>query len=584
MLTLSGFIKAGDNHAYSSSMFDWIPQSNEEVSWKPLYQSFFNELVRMRKEQSITPSRNISRLVVTARKHMNISKGGTAIRKRSPQLRFAVLRALARVVGSINRVKNETESAERHTLYHEGYTRETQQPSKSRISSDLSEKCLNFTGPRKAAPKLVRNLKKLRPLDSNSSDDPNGQAIYPESTWADDLRKVSVQKGQSYIEIAAEELAALSFVLGIPIALGDNSESTDLESLGAFGISLRSHRSPDGVHHLHFDYRQRDILQRPSKGSGYSTIFAKNLACGSLPFAQDDNVTHAIFVNQAAVKSLRRGLSTANATVNVLTPQTEYLSRLPSSKASHFYQISPPNTHSVNATLITFPAAVASLPFTGGLASMASLYLISAVRFTASGGLALGKLLQRLEDLIHKVHRHAPSLELFGEYLSDSNRRHWIKTAGYMDYLPSTYDTDIPTGVARVGRYITLLERITALAPDAGTDPVADVSEACRLEVERAYDAAVSNYAKDARDSVQISDNTFKDMGEEMADILKKPIPFDVKTCAKIARLVIVAWTYQAGIVAWNEEEKQEALMQRSEVGVYCPIPIDNMPAISLMS
>ena len=332
MLTLSGFIKAGDNHAYSSSMFDWIPQSNEEVSWKPLYQSFFNELVWMRKEQSTAPSRDISRLIVTARKHMKISKRGAAIQKHSPQLRFVVLRALTRVVGSINRVKNETEGAERHTLYQEGYTRETQLL-KSRNSSDLSEKGLNFTGPRKAAPKLVKNFKKLRPLDLNSSDDTNGRAIYLESTWAGDLRKVSVRQGQPYIEVAAEELAALSFVLGIPIALGDSSESTDLESFGAFGISLRSHRSPDGVHHLRFDYRQRDILQQPSKGSGYSTIFAKNLACGSLPFAQDDNATHTIFVNQAAVKSLRRGLSTANATVNVLTPQTEYLSRLPSSTA-----------------------------------------------------------------------------------------------------------------------------------------------------------------------------------------------------------------------------------------------------------
>ncbi|OCL04136.1 hypothetical protein AOQ84DRAFT_346672 [Glonium stellatum] len=584
MPTFSEFIKAGDSYAYSSSMFDWIPQNNEVVSWKPLYRSLFDELVWMRKEQVTDPSRPISRLIITTPKHMKTSKRKPALQQRSPQLRFVVFRVLARIIGSINRVRDEAQSMERHMLYYRDYTEGNQQSLKSKNAADISEKGLEHAQSGNAAPKLVKNFRTLRSLNPNNSTDPNFETLYSESIWADNLRKISLREERPYIEISAEELAALSFVLGIPIALADNSGSVDLESFGAFGISLRSHRSLDGVHHLHFGYRQRDISQRPSKGSGYSTIFAKNLACGSLPFSQDKNVIHTILVDETAVKSLKRGLNTINATATALTPQTELLSRLPSLAASRFYRVSRPNNHPISLALISFPAAVATLPFAGGLTAMASLHLISAIRFTASGGLVLGKLLQRLEDLIHKVHRHAPSLELFGEYLLDGNRRHWIKTAGYLDYLPSVYDTDIPTGVARVGRYVTLLERIVALAPDAGIDPVADVSQACRLEVERAYDAAVSNYAKNARDSVQMNESIFKDIGEEMADILKKPIPFDVKTCARIARLIIVAWTYQVGIVTWTEDEKREALKQRSEAGVYCPIPIDSMPAISLVS
>jgi hypothetical protein len=41
---MSAIIRAGDDIAYTSALFDGIPANRDEVCWLPIYEGFFNEL------------------------------------------------------------------------------------------------------------------------------------------------------------------------------------------------------------------------------------------------------------------------------------------------------------------------------------------------------------------------------------------------------------------------------------------------------------------------------------------------------------------------------------------------------------
>ena len=59
--TISGLIKAGDEGIYTSAMFDWTPPNYDRVSWKPLYQAFFQELWWWKRFGDLKKTSRISR-------------------------------------------------------------------------------------------------------------------------------------------------------------------------------------------------------------------------------------------------------------------------------------------------------------------------------------------------------------------------------------------------------------------------------------------------------------------------------------------------------------------------------------------
>jgi hypothetical protein len=244
--------------------------------------------------------------------------------------------------------------------------------------------------------------------------------------------------------------------------------------------------------------------------------------------------------------------------------------------------------------------AIAALPFSGGLAPLASADLIKTVQFTASAGLSPGRLLQRLEGLVDKVHRHSPHLKIFGPLYEPYNAGILYRERerlGKLGNHPTTPDT-LADKTARMSRYITLLERLMALVPDLKPQDVLDaVQEATKRELQRAYTAAVAAHANTSTPekssninfhptsevqskshprgcsnrSSTISDITEtspalskelseQNLGRQIEQVLKSELPLSVEMVGLVARMVLVAWTLSVGTVAWKEGEKGFAL------------------------
>ncbi|KAF2502791.1 hypothetical protein BU16DRAFT_588177 [Lophium mytilinum] len=457
----------------------------------------------------------------------------------------------------------------------------------------------------------------------------------PADNHADDIRDVLLVDGQPCISISPEELVALSFVLGVPLTVDSHDEKAtpSIQGSGAFGMSLRSETSSSNVHQIRLRYETPPVIQQPAPGGSYSILFAKHMACGSIPFVSDHDTTRALFVDAKALSLLKRGQSAIGLTNPVSTHQTAYLSRLPSAKPTTFHTLtrqatpftrpfpqrstsvlttattpastprrswstrhhrrrtddsvsdpthrmswggfpnrSPtstlstiPQTILTTPTPPTFPQILASLPFTGGLPPFASASLVHAARFTTSAGRPLGSLLPLLENLIHKIHIYAPSAQ-FGPYLKVENTVKWLRTAGYVGYTPSVEDTDVATGAARSSRYVAALLALVRMLEEGEREAV---EEACRAEMEGAYAEAV---AREGSSGVRGTGR--ETLGAQLAEVLKKPLPYSVGDVATVTRLVVAAWTWQVGWVVWGKEEAEEARKEKRE-GVYEAVALD---------
>jgi hypothetical protein len=84
------------------------------------------------------------------------------------------------------------------------------------------------------------------------------------------------------VETSIFESMALSLVLGRRLIRHD----TTISGYGAFGMSWSCQRyGPFGQLHLAYSSDFGDIIKK-LMGSGYSTLFAKHLACGALPLGE----------------------------------------------------------------------------------------------------------------------------------------------------------------------------------------------------------------------------------------------------------------------------------------------------------
>lgn len=565
--TLSGVIKAGDEGLWSSSLFTNPHGHPGEVSFEAICEMFANELRSRSMLERSAYSGEIGKFINSAKRSAP-----------SP-----------RRVQSVSYTRVNTARGDAMLI----------PPRKSLDISSIERGLGRSLSMKRPAPALV-------PMGNGLAE--QDKTVAAQHAWMKDGRPAEYHDGRTSVRLTSAELLTLSLITGSCIIslAGDAAGGTTASvGKGAFGLSIRITTTDDGKHLVSLRQDKRSVSQMPSSGSGHAPLFAKHLACGSLPFSQDGKSINSFLITDEALSSVRSGAPFTMRKRSQQSSQARVLATLPSSYGLAFYSL---EASTKSSPPIPFIDAIAQLPFSGGLTPLASIPLISTVQFVASGGLHPGRLLQRLEGLIDKVQRHSPGINIFGPL-------HEPKNAGLLfrerERLAKVSSGAVAEGVldkvARVQRYVTLLQRLMALVPDAKPQGIlAIVQEATRKELQRTYTDAVTAHksqqepsatlnnihcpVSDARSRCHVSrpsqsqpsarrsptsslgsgsngtirsnegrrsnSSSEHNLGKQVEVLLKSELPFSVEMVASVARLVIVAWTMSVGAVAWEEGEE----------------------------
>ncbi|KAL1602576.1 hypothetical protein SLS60_005992 [Paraconiothyrium brasiliense] len=556
--TPSGIIKAGDENIFSSSLFNVQHGMPGELSLQDVYDAFSHELRNRAAAERATYTSEINKFLASTKK-VQRTQSVSVSPPRRPDIPKRASRKSVDIV---------------------------------RKSMDLGD--LGIGRSRSVKKLLSPSLVPLHnsfPLEAGG---PGSVHTY----WDQDLQHALLFQGHTSVPVTGHELAALSVVLGSPVDISLDAQNEKCESWantykGALGVSIAATATSDGSYHISLASNKRNVSQLPAKGSGYSTLHAKHLASGSLPFASDRKTINSILITAETLSHLKAGKHLYLQPTGADTKGSQFLARLPNARAPNFHALAPSETANHTSRLLH---AIGDLVFTGGFTPFASIPLIQTVRFVASGGLVPGRLLQRLDALVEKVHRQAPHLQLFGPLLENTNAHLRFRLNERLAKLARGTLTDeaLADKVARMSRYTTLLERLIALVPDMRpADVVSAVREGLKSEMERSYEDAVAAHLiggtilstpsskrtssvsrKDTRRRSRLSDrssgtaspdgpgsgrpsSTFPvhNLGRQVEDVLKGSLPLDVQTVVHVARLVLVAWTLSVEGVAWEEGE-----------------------------
>jgi hypothetical protein len=556
--TLSGMIKAGDERLFPSALIANIYRHSGELSLKALYEVFAEEL-----------------------------------RSRPMTERSAYAGEIPRFLSSTKRVTVGPRRVQ--SVSHKANSKaQSDGPLKTqRLSLDLTVVEKGFArsmSVKKPAPTLVSMQHGLSGTDKERAS---------QTSWMKDGQIAESRYGSIGIKVSPAELAALSIILGSPLIVGVKSDSAAFTK-GTFNISISSAVTEDGKHQITLHQHKRNISHLPARGSGFSPLFAKHMAAGSLPYMQSKKTVHSILVSAHTLKVVQASSLVCLHDSNFKTAQSKFLTSLPSSRELSFHIASIAIKSPPTNTLID---AISALPFMGGLVPLASIPIIKITQFVASGGLAPARLLQRLEGLVDKVNKHAPHLNTFGPLYEPHNAALLYRERERLGKLVTNINvTDtIADKASRMQRYITLLERLMALVPDLKPqDVLAAVQEATKKELERSHTDSIAAHQgnlsraslvvdshgcpeSDAR-SRRLSTNSHasgprsnrssvtsittvaspssssgfpsQNLGKQVEQLLKAELPLSVESIGTVARMIIVAWTLSVGCVAWEEGEE----------------------------
>ncbi|KAF1835245.1 hypothetical protein BDW02DRAFT_588320 [Decorospora gaudefroyi] len=519
---LSTIIKAGDEGLFSSTLFHDLPEHSGELPIEALYDAFANELrSRPFTERSSYPS-DMTKFLARMKKPASPRRSKSVPHNRS---------STKRQRKSINVSAMEMG-----------------------LARGLSVK----------KPAAV-----LTPLRNGLRAEPE---VKVDRSWMNEGQIAKYRNGKMNIKVTPAELTALSIILG---SQGTTNQDTPTNT-SAYGISL--HFSPtEGA--ITLRHHPLSISQRHPPGTSISPLYAKHLAAGSLPYLSDKLGLHSLLITTETFEAIKAGTPLTPHPYLARTRESQALESWPSAQEPRFHILAPSTTPHAPPTLL---AAIASLPFSGGLVPIASRPLVTSIRFIASAGLAPGRLLQRLEALVAKIHRHAPHLQLFGPLYADKNApalfRERTKRVGRLGSEDPHVSELLVDKFARVARYVTVLRRLMGLLP-LGNVVVDAVQDAVGLELGNSYSAAVAADAElpcvETQVQVQIehsasvahrcttpsptkssklsadtsSSATAFTLAKEVERVLKMDLPFDVKTVALVARMVLVAWTLSVDCV-----------------------------------
>ncbi|USP80568.1 g-protein beta wd-40 repeat-containing protein [Curvularia clavata] len=553
---ISAVIKAGDEGLISCALFSALKGEDGEVSLDDLYRKFASEIYTHPVAERYSYAGDMTKFVARMRKP----------------------------AGGLNRSKSTSQPMRPETNLKS--RRKSMDPSVPEIGRSRSLVVRRLASP-------------LLSMRNGLRDESNHHVA--QKSWTREGQKGIHQESKTRITLTRSELVALLIVLGSE--LSQNVDCKSSSDTGAYNISVAAMQTNGSKYHIKLTQNKRSRSQQHARGSGVSPLFAKHLAVGSLPFSQDNHGIHSILINKDTFNALQSGVSLDTQPSSAPRSQSKLLDSLPNSRELRFYDlVTSAETH----TSTTLLDAIAALPFSGGLAPLASRPLIQTVQFIASGDLPPGKLLQRLEGLVDKVHRHSPQLDIFGPLYEPRNGRALYRERVRLSKLasdPPTPDTRADK-TARMSRYITLLERLMALVPDMKPHTVLKaVEEATKLEVQRSYNRTVSAHTPRSNpasaasitlrrrsapqplrrsmspphspasrsnrssllsnntspsDASQISSNEDSEqtLAKQLERVLKSELPLDVPTIAFVARMVLVAWTLSVDVVAWGDDEQ----------------------------
>jgi hypothetical protein len=556
--TLTAIIKAGDEGLVSSTLLAKLYGQPGEISSEKLYEVFAEELRSRPVTERSTYSRDLSKFLSSTK----------------------------RVASGHKRVQSVSHGAMSRTR--------ADSPVRAlRMSLDLSAIEMGITRSISVKKPVLVLIPMHNGLTGEDGDVPT------QASWMKEGQATKYHDNIMGVRITPAELTALSMVLGCPLDARNLNNDGSLQR-GAFCISISRSVTETGEHKIILRQHKRGVSHMPARGSGFSPLFAKHLAAGSLPVSQDRKAVHSILVTSHTLKAVQSGSSLYLSDCKFKTPQSKFLSSLPTSRDLSFHIASASEESLLLNPLVD---AVAALPFVGGLTPLASIPLIKTVRFIASGGLPSARLVQRLEGLVDKVNRQAPHLKIFGPLYEPQNYGFLYRERDRLGKLPTNTNTadSIADKTSRMQRYITLLERLMALVPNSKPQDVfVAVQEATRNALERSYIDAVAAHranpsprssiidshgcpSSDARSkrtsqaSREIasrsprssmvsgfsvasprSSDTFPSvsLGKELEQVLKADLPLSVERIAFVARMVLVAWTLSVEGVAWKEGEE----------------------------
>ncbi|KAF2280446.1 uncharacterized protein EI97DRAFT_439460 [Westerdykella ornata] len=383
------------------------------------------------------------------------------------------------------------------------------------------------------------------------------------------------------ITVTSSELVAFSLFLATPLVAGwsrnnqDRQETVQISEPGAVGISFQTSPSADGIRRMHLQRRVQDLSEKaPLLSSGYSSYFSKVLACGCLPLSKSGHSTEIIYISSNVARAICLGkpvMLLPSIRVLSMARPIQFLMRLPRGRTPlvHVLASSSPNPSSHLPDDLLSCLSILALTHPPPMASNA---LISTITFIASGGLPPGRLLQRLESVVGKVHRYSTShAGLFGEMYRDTQIRELTREhlrLGKFGIDSETREAHDAAGAdtmgrkaARVARWNLALQRLMGMLVERGRykrdEAVSAVKSLLKVQFEESYRAALR--AREIRVPENPKSKRRTDMptlARQVEEILKMELPLDIDALATLARLMLVGWCYSVVGVAWEDGEE----------------------------
>ncbi|KAI9888395.1 MAG: hypothetical protein M1814_000511 [Vezdaea aestivalis] len=551
--SVKGLIEAGDEGLWTSVVLDNLRTDKTRVGWVPLYEAVFEAVVEYRKREKSKEFGEEVESFLERAEHKLL---------RQKQVRETTEKALDAEENGLNKRKDTFERRFGQAKVASQEEKDTERALKRDRKKLITRKMANKTHD------FYRNNGYLVNccLKLDMSDEIDDQAD-SETAGLRDIQITWLVGQTPGIKVTREELVALALTFGI--ALKWNSHSRTLGGIGAFGTSLDA-LPGDGTWRLYLERSSRLTRHQRCPGSGYSTIMAKHLACGSLPFAQGSKWVQSIYLKSEILAGIKAGDSVKD-TFGFGGESLEYLRSLPASKQTDaFYGRGPRATLEKDLGQILkaddspvgvrckWSRAVTGIAF-GGLVPQAAERIALAVGFTAAG--EKGSAEEELEALVDDLHRLSEQkgvIGVMGLYVADRvDARESIDNVYYT--RPERRDSRDAAGV--FARYMTLLERVVAEcdaaprgSPGGQLSPAEQVYEAACELMQRVYVLAVRSQNETLKKNEEELLN--QHLGKELEKVRGKLndkqgiTPVD---CAIVVRCILAAWARQVPYIVWPD-------------------------------
>ncbi|EPS26533.1 hypothetical protein PDE_01470 [Penicillium oxalicum 114-2] len=573
-------IKAGDEGVFTSSVFNWISRRQAQVSWRPLYEAVFRE-IEFKREFNRIQQKEIWCCKMGPELERYASHAGVDNKAEDGDDPFLF---------DVHEVQRP--EFDRQFMYLPSKVRtETLPPYRATYSLPNDEEINAPWGqPFIVLVSSVRPLKYL-PRPSKKANGNRSKAVTcPDSPK--DIQPLWIDCNIPCIEVSEEEIAALALILGISLTCPHFL----VQGIGAFNVAMNS-RLSGCLTKYRLVYSGGPDPRSNAKGSGYSTLFAKHLACGCLPFACDDSDVHTIAIDNVICQSIKKGKPILDKK-SKWTTAMYYLDKLPASRGNNFYHQSQSggDTGDIisweNKIVGKWWEAVAGIAF-GGLVPFATKAMADAVSFSVgefTGNRAREYLMRLLLEVDKQSHPAIQNMRLFGYTAKLSLWRKWADGKIGLTFQPDPTDYTTRITVERLASYCTLLERMMACTSQSGHDLASDVFRCCSAQIEQSYTCAVGLRKSQSSTTVPTkgSDDTSKvPTGFYQTQSSKGPqyqstsIEDDLDHI--LQKIRVLEWANIVREVHWEDNfDAGSDPSERKNTVAYKPVLMSNLPDTSL--